>query len=386
MPKPTPKTQLIQAEIGTDTAYNAISPPLYLSSTYKFNRFNEIPTYEYGRSSNPNRDGLGRALAKLEDGAQAVITASGMAAIDLITRLFNHQALIIAPHDCYGGTYRLLENQQKMGRLRVHFVDQSNSDSLAEAFALKPALVFIETPSNPLMRLVDIDALSHLAHQAGALVVVDNTFLSPARQKPFHLGADFVVHSTTKFINGHSDVIGGVALAKTPDWGEQLQWWANCAGLTAAPFDCYQTLRGLRTLHIRLAAQEANAMALAEFLRPHSAIKQVFFPGLESDPYHQLMLKQQSGPGAILAFTLKGGTKAAQTLLNNLHIFQLAESLGGVESLISHPVSMTHRNMNKVARRIAGIEDGLIRISTGLEDINDLQADLTQALAHIGKK
>jgi len=339
--------------------------------------------YDYGRSGNPNRDALGDAISELEGGVGGIVTASGMAAIDLVTNLLSSDELILAPHDCYGGTHRLLTHRQKQGRFRTLFADQSDLKALAAAMDQKPALILIETPSNPLMRLVDIAAISKLAHNIGALVAVDNTFLSPARQMPLALGADFAIHSTTKYLNGHSDVVGGCIVAKTTEHAEQLGWWANCTGVTGSPFDSFMTLRGMRTLHARMDMAESNAIALAKFLKKHKAVEHVYYPGLHSDAGYELMKTQQSGPGAMLSFDVKGGREAAKAVLENTSLFQLAESLGGVESLICHPATMTHRGMEPEARDIAGIKDTLIRISVGLETESDLITDLSESLALI---
>ncbi len=377
------RTQIVQADIGTDKNYKAVSPPLYLSSTYGFHGFEDMGEYDYGRSGNPNRDALGKAVAELEGGAGGVVTSSGMAAIDLVMNLLTSDELVIAPHDCYGGTHRLLTHRQIQGRFRTLFVDQSDPQALAAAFEQKPSLILIETPSNPLMRLVDIAAICKAAKKVGALVAVDNTFLSPARQLPLSLGADFAIHSTTKYLNGHSDVVGGCIVAKTAEHFEKLSWWANCTGVTGAPFDAFMTLRGMRTLHARMDIAEKNAIALAKFLKKHKAVNHVYYPGLRSDAGHKLMKKQQSGPGAMLSFDIKGGREAAKAVLENTSLFQLAESLGGVESLICHPATMTHRAMDDEARNIAGIKDTLIRISVGLEDISDLTGDLKGAISAI---
>ena len=276
------------SEIGNDPAYGAVTPPLYLSSTYNFKALDEIGPYDYGRSGNPNRDALARTLAKMESGAGAVITSSGMAAIDLALNLVPAGGLVIAPHDCYSGTHRLLLARQKQGRLKVEFVDQTNEVKTARSLVKSPALVFIETPSNPLMRVADIKAICTLAKKRGALTVCDNTFLSPARQTPLTLGADIVVHSSTKYINGHSDVVGGAVIAKSAAHAEELTWWANCTGVTGAPFDAFLTLRGLRTLHARLDIQENNAIIIANFLNAHPLVSKVYYPGLKSAPGYDL--------------------------------------------------------------------------------------------------
>ncbi len=374
-------TQCVNAHIGDDPAWKAVIPPLYLSSTYRFTGLDQMGTYDYGRSGNPNRDALADTLAQLEGGAGAVVTASGMAAIDLVLNLLRAGELVIAPHDGYGGTRRLLESRQQQGRLRVHFIDQGNADAVTRAMAAQPSLVLIETPSNPLMRLTDIAALAKTARQAGALVVCDNTFLSPARQRPLALGADLVVHSTTKFLNGHSDVIGGAVIANSEGLAEKLRWWANCTGVTGAPFDSYQTLRGLRTLYARMDVQERNAQTLAAFLARHPLVRQVHYPGLPDDPGHALSQRQQSGPGALLSFELKGNRETVRAFVGATRLFTLAESLGGTETLICHPASMTHRAMNAAAQRQAGIGETLLRLSVGLENTADLLGELNRLFA-----
>jgi len=377
------KTQIVQAQIGTDPAYGSIAPPLYMSSTYLWASVDEKGTYDYGRSNNPNRTGLAQALTELEGGFGSVITASGMSAIDLCLNLMNADDLIIAPHDCYGGTHRLLTHRAEQGRIRVRFIDQSDAASLSAALAENPAMILIETPSNPLMRLVDVKAIASAAKAAGAIVVADNTFLSPVRMQPLLLGCDISLHSTTKYLNGHSDVVGGAIVAKSEAHHERLEWWANCAGVTGAPFDAYQTLRGLRTLSIRIDVQEANAIEIAKFLKKHKAVSKVYYPGLKSDAGYKLMKAQQSGPGAMLSFELVGDKAAASKFATQTKLFRLAASLGGVESLICQPSTMTHRGMAEAARVKAGIAESLLRLSVGIEAKADLIADLRQALSKI---
>ena len=370
------RTTAVQHGLGDDPAFHAVTPPLYLTTTYNWPDFAEQPPYDYGRGGNPTRDLLARALSDLESGAGGVVTATGMAAIDLITNLVGADDTIVAPHDCYGGTYRLLSSRAEQGRFNVRFVNQTDPDALKEAVE-DAALVHIETPSNPLMRLYDIAQICETAHAAGAKVVADNTFLSPARQRPLELGADIVVHSTTKYLNGHSDVVGGAVVAKSSEDAETLAWWANNTGVTGAPWDSYLTLRGLRTLFVRMDAAERNAQALVALLESHSAVAEVHYPR------GQLVEKQQSGPGAMLSFDLRGGRAAAKAVCEAVQIFQFAESLGGVESLICHPATMTHRGMVPEARAVAGIGEGLLRISAGIEATEDLVADMKQALASI---
>ncbi|PHR61021.1 MAG: O-succinylhomoserine (thiol)-lyase [Robiginitomaculum sp.] len=378
-------TICVSSEIGNDENFGAVTPPLYLSSTYKFEGFNKMGLYDYGRSGNPNRASLALTIAKMEAGAGAIVTSSGMAAIDLALNLVPQNGLVIAPHDCYGGTHRLLEARQAQGRFRVEFINQNSERSVERAFDEKPSLLLIETPSNPLMRVVDVQALAKAAHGVGALVVCDNTFLSPARQQPLKLGADIVVHSSTKYINGHSDVVGGIVIAKDEAIVEQLEWWANCTGVTGAPFDSYLTLRGLRTLYARLDVQEANAQKIAEFLEAHDAVAKIYFPGLKSDAGYALAQRQQSGPGAMLSFELVGDISHVEKFLTGTDLFQFAESLGGTESLICHPATMTHRAMPEAARKTAGIKDTLIRLSVGLEHIDDQLAELRRLFANISE-
>jgi len=367
--------------VDTDPAHGAVMPPLYLSSNYSFAGFAQKRRYDYTRSGNPTRDTLAGALAELEGGAGGVVTASGMAAITLLTAQLQSTDLLIAPHDCYGGSYRLFKAQAARGLYNVEFVDFTDKAALATALSRKPKLVWIETPSNPLLRITDIAATSRLAHAAGALVIVDNTFLSPALQQPIALGADVVVHSTTKYLNGHSDVVGGAVIWADAALGEQLAWWCNCLGLGGAPFDSYLTLRGLRTLGPRLAAHQANATAVAELLIDHAAVEKVYFPGLSTHPGHTLARKQQRGFGAMLSFDLAGGQPAVEAFVAGLQCFTLAESLGGVESLVAHPATMTHASMDSAARERAGIGDGLLRLSVGIEAADDLLADLDAGLA-----
>jgi cystathionine gamma-synthase len=377
-------TILAQAGVDDDAAFGSVMPPLYLSSNYSFEGLGKRRTYDYSRAANPTRDVLGAALAALEGGAGGVITASGMAAIDVVLGQQAVGDLILAPHDCYGGTHRLLTERARRGSFRLAFVDQGDPEALAAALAQRPALVLVETPSNPLMRVVDIAAIANAAHEVGAKVAVDNTFLSPALQNPIALGADYVIHSTTKYINGHSDVIGGAVVAASAADAEAITFWANCTGATGSPFDAYLTLRGLRTLVVRIKQQEATAQRIAELLDQHPTVTSINYPGLPSHPQHQLAKVQQKGFGAMLSFSIATDEPGLSRFLGALKIFTLAESLGGVESLVAHPASMTHASMDPKARLDAGITDGLLRLSIGLEDADDLLADLQQALAKLG--
>jgi cystathionine gamma-synthase len=380
MKTPAPATRAVRAGLGIDAEHGAVVPPIHLSSNFTFEGYGRKRRYDYTRSGNPTRDALGDALAALEGGAGSVVTCSGMAAITLVCQLLGPEDLLLAPHDCYGGTHRLLSSLAARGQFRLAFVDQTDAPALAAAFADRPRMVLVETPSNPLLRITDLDAVAGLCRAAGTLLVADNTFLSPGWQTPFAHGADIVLHSTTKYLNGHSDVVGGAVVAKTPELHEQLDWWANCLGLTGAPFDSFLTLRGIRTLPARLRAHAENAAALVAALVAHPAVERVHYPGLETHPGHEIAARQQKGFGGMVSFELAGGEPAVEAFLDGLEHFFLAESLGGVESLVAHPASMTHAAMDPEARRIAGIGDSLLRLSVGIEDAADLVADIGAAL------
>jgi len=375
------ETRTVRAALDTDIAYGAVVPPIHLSSTYSFAGFGERRQYDYSRSGNPTRDALGGALADLEGGAGGVVVATGMAAITLVTSLVNPGERIVVPLDCYGGSFRLFTALQRTGRAIVDFVDPTNLEALREALATPAKLLWLETPSNPLLRITDLEAAAALGHAAGALVCADNTFLSPAWQQPLSLGCDMVIHSTTKYLNGHSDVVGGAVVARDQAVHEALAWWANALGLTGSAFDSFLTLRGMRTLYARLRLHEANARVIAEALQGHPAVAAVHYPGLASHPGHALAARQQRGFGAMLSFELNGGEAAVRSFLEGLECFSLAESLGGVESLVAHPATMTHAAMDPAARERAGITDSLLRLSVGIETADDLLADLNAGLA-----
>lgn len=375
-----PATIAVRTGIEADSQYHAVVPPIYLSTNYGFPAFGEVPKYDYTRSGNPNRGQLEQALSELESGEGAVITNTGTAALNLwVSTFLGPDDLIVAPHDCYGGTYRLFNTRSLKGDFKVEFVDQSDQDALDAALAKKPKLVLLETPSNPLVRVVDIQATCEKAKKVGALVAVDNTFLTPVYQKPLLLGADFVIHSTTKFINGHSDVIGGVVVTKSAQHAEELAWWGNCLGATGTPFDSYMTLRGLRTLAARMRVHEESSVQILKYLETQSFVAKLYHPSLPSHPGHEIAKKQQSGFGSMLSFEYAGSFDSLKAFVGHLKLFSLAESLGGVESLICHPSSMTHRAMSDEAQLEAGITTQLLRLSVGLEDADDLIADLDQA-------
>jgi cystathionine gamma-synthase len=376
----SPATLAVRASLESDSQHGAVVPPLHLSSNYTFERFGVKRQYDYTRSGNPTRDSLADALCSLEGGAGAVVTASGMAALTLLTHLLEPDDLLIAPHDCYGGTYRLFEHLAAKRHFAVSFIDQTDPAALQAAFVRRPRMILVETPSNPLLRIVDIAAVSALARSHGVLLAVDNTFLSPILQQPIRLGADIVLHSTTKYLNGHSDVVGGAIIAATEGLSESLRWWANCLGLTGAPFDSYLTLRGIRTLHTRMRQHEESANRVARYLDQHPFVSRVYYPGLTDHPGHQIARSQQSGFGGMVSLEIDGGEAAVATFVEKLQHFSLAESLGGVESLVCHPPTMTHAAVSRQALHKAGIGDNLIRLSIGLEDSGDLLEDLRLAL------
>ena len=380
----SPQTIAVSNGVAQDRAFGSVVPAVYLSTTYTFEGYGKPRDHEYSRTRNPSRDLLAETIARLEGGEDAVVTASGMSAIDLVLSLLKPGELLVAPHDCYGGTYRLIQRRAERGHFEVAFVDQGNDAAIREAMGRRPRLLLVETPSNPLMRVVDIRALSALAKASGAKVAVDNTFLSPAIQRPIALGADFVIHSTTKYLNGHSDVIGGAVVAASAADGEWLRDWANITGVTGSAFDAYLTLRGIRTLFARIEKQQQNAAAVAAFLDGHSRVAAVHYPGLEGHPGHEIAKRQQDGFGAMLSFELKGGAEEVGRFVEAVRVFTLAESLGGVESLVAHPATMTHAGMGAEARAAAGISDSLLRLSVGLEHEADLIADLAQALDRAG--
>jgi cystathionine gamma-synthase len=374
-------TRAVRAGLESDDVTGAVVPPIHLSATYAFRGYGDKRAYDYSRSGNPTRDLLANAIADLEGGAGAVITTSGMAAVTLCLQVLPSRARIIAPHDCYGGSYRLFDALHRREDAQVEFVNFGDLAALRAALSKPAALLWIETPSNPLLRLTDIAAVAELGHAAGALVAVDNTFLSPGWQQPLKFGADLVVHSTTKYLNGHSDVVGGAVVAAKKELNQQLGWWANCLGLTGSAFDSYLTLRGLRTLHARLAVHGRNALALATWLVEQKGVSKVYYPGLPTHPGHELATRQQTGFGAIVTFELANGIPDVKRFVAGLNYFSLAESLGGVESLIAHPASMTHAAMHETARRAAGLTDGLLRLSVGIESLEDLRADLAAGLS-----
>lgn len=380
MTEQCPQTRAVRAGLNTDSAYGAVVPPVYLSTTYAFNGFDQPGAYDYSRAGNPTRTVLADAIADLEGGSGAVVTASGMAAVTVpVLALLPPGGTLLAPFDCYGGSWRLFDALERTGRLKLRLADLSGPDAAAEAIYTGVDLVWLETPSNPLLRITDLAAVTAAAHAAGARVAVDNTFATPVVQRPLAFGSDVVVHSATKYLNGHSDVVAGAIVAADPELVTELAWWANTLGVTSGALDAYLTLRGLRTLHLRMAAAQRNAAAVVDLLTGHPAVRAVYYPGLPGHPQHELAARQQDGFGAIVTFDV-GTRDAVRAVVEQLACFCLAESLGGVESLVSHPATMTHASMPVEVRAAAGITDGMLRLSLGVEDPGDLVADLRAGL------
>lgn len=381
MSKRSPGTILAAARPEADPALGGIAPPLWTSDTFRWPCAEEKPAYDYSRTVSPNRDMLVDTLAELEGAAGGAITNSGQAAALLALLLLPGNAHVVAPHDCYGGTYRLISGLADQGRISAAFIDMADEAALDRALEDRPALVWIETPSNPLLRLTDIARVAAKAKSAGALAIADNTLMTPLRQRPLALGCDLVLHSTTKAINGHGDLFGGALLARSTELVERIAWWANAAGLNAGARDAWEVLRGARTLELRLDRQESSAGAIAAWLQAREEVEIVHHPGLETHPDHALARRQQQGPGFMVSFRLRGGDAAASAFLGGLRLITLASSLGSHSSLICKPATMTHRGMPPDAQAEAGITPDLLRLSVGIEDVSDLIADLERGLA-----
>ena len=375
------KTIASKAGIGTDEQYRSIVPPIYLGTNFEYEELGKEPIYEYSRQENPTRDHLIQALSDLEEGLGGEILSSGMAAISLIANILELKSKVILPHDCYGGTFRLFSSLAEKGILEVYFLNQGSKSFIGESIdEINPDLIWIESPSNPLLQVVDIQETVKKSKKKNALVAVDNTFLSPSLQNPLKLGADIVMHSTTKYINGHSDVIGGAVITNDSKILSKLKFWANNLGITGSPFDSYLTLRGLRTLSLRMKQHEQNASALVELLSNHPKVSHVYYPGLKHHPSHEIAKKQQSGFGGMLSFEIKNGLPEVKKFVDDLKILSLAGSLGGFESLVGHPYTMTHAALSPMQKKGIGIKKNLIRISAGLEDTEDLLDAVKKAL------
>ena len=375
-------TRCLHAGQEPDPTTGAIITPIYQTSTYVQEELGKHKGYEYARTQNPTREALERNIANIEGGTEGFAFASGMAAIGAVATLLEAGDHVVVSDNTYGGTFRLFDKVLKKFQLSFSYVDTADLDATERAFTPATRMLFVETPTNPLMRITDLAAAAALAKSRNARFVVDNTFASPAVQRPIEFGADIVVHSTTKYLNGHIDSVGGIALAVNADDIEWLGFVQNAEGAILGPMDCWLVLRGTKTLPLRMAQHNANGLALAEFLVAHPKVRHVYYPGLTSHPQHALAAKQMRGFGGMLAFEL-GSLEAARRLLNSVRLHALAESLGGVESLISHPATMTHASVPPEKRQALGITDGLVRISTGVEDVEDLKADLLQALDRV---
>ncbi|TLU85620.1 MAG: PLP-dependent transferase [Chlorobium sp.] len=374
------QTDTIHAGVEPDKAYGAIMTPIYQSSTFVFEDIGKHRGFDYTRSGNPTRKALEDSISSLEGCSCAVAVTTGMAAITTVLNLFHAGDEIICTDDCYGGTSRLMKTVEEHFNIRVHFVNLQDAENLLPYVNDRTKAVWVETPSNPLLNLVDIAAVAALSKKHGLLTIVDNTFLSPYGQKPFELGADIVVHSTTKYLNGHSDVVGGAVLSNSEELDAKLKFLVNALGTCAQPFDCWLVLRGIKTLVLRMREHERNAQAVAEYLQGHPRVKRVFYPGLQAHPQHELAKKQQKSFGGMVSFELDGTIDDVNRVLKGTKLFSLAESLGGVESLIEHPATMSHASMDREHRLAAGITDNIIRLSVGLEDGIDLIEDLGRAL------
>lgn len=375
-----PRTRAIRAGLNTDRSWNAVIPPISLSTAYRREDPAVQPAYDYARTANPGRSLLADAIAELENAAGAVVTGSGMSAIDLLLHDLPFGARVICSHDAYGGTRRLLDARSSGGRLVPVYVDTSDLDAVSAALNEDAALILAETPSNPRLRITDIRALAKLARTAGTELAIDNTVMSPALQRPLDWGADYSVQSITKLINGHSDMVGGVVCCADPERVERLTWWANCVGTGAGAFDSYLALRGLRTLPLRAKAQCESAQEVATWLAQDDRIAHVDYPGLKTHPGHDIAARQQDGFGQLISIQLSDGAASARDVVSRLDLFTLAQSLGGVESLVCIPALMTHASMSPQARQEAGVPDTLIRLSVGLEGAADMIADLDTAL------
>jgi len=374
-------TKAIHAGQQPDPTTGAIMPPIFQTATYAQNGLGDHKGYEYSRSHKPTRTALQECIAALEDGKFGLAFASGMAAETAILSLLSAGDHLVACDDLYGGSYRIFERVMRRYNVETTYVPAGNIAAYEQAIRPNTKLIWLETPTNPLLRLIDIQAVAEIAHRHNILVVVDNTFASPYFQQPLKLGADIVVHSTTKYINGHSDVIGGALVLNNEEAYESMKFYENAAGNVPSPFDAWLVLRGIKTLAVRMRQHDENARAVAKFLAEHPRVEKVYYPGLPSHPDYELAKRQMSGFGGMVSFQFKGVYADVDKLVRRFKVFSLAESLGGVESLVCHPVSMTHGSIPKEIREARGLTDTLLRLSVGIEDAEDLLADLQQALA-----
>jgi cystathionine beta-lyase/cystathionine gamma-synthase len=371
-------TDCIHAGQEPEPETGAVTIPIYQTSTYVQPELGRHKGYEYARTKNPTRSALEANLAALERGKHGHCFASGMSATDTVFRMLKSGDHVVAGENMYGGSYRLFSRVLEKYGLEFTYVDTANVDAVRNAIRPNTRYVFLETPTNPMMTITDIAACAEVAHKAGALVIVDNTFCSPYLQRPIELGADIVVHSTTKFLNGHSDSVGGAVITNSDELGEQIGFLQNAVGAILSPFDSWLVLRGVKTLAVRMKRHEENGMAMASYLAHHAKVKKVYYPGLSDHPQHELAKKQMNGFGSMISFEL-GSFENAKKFLDRVRLCSLAESLGGVETLISHPISMTHASVPEEMRKRLGITQGLVRISVGIEDLEDLMADVDNA-------
>lgn len=374
------ETKAVHTGVHKDQQYNSVITPIYPTSTFYWNDLETNSGYDYTRSGNPTRDALNENLAALEGGAGCVTTSTGMSAVHCAMAMFSPGDHIVVPADVYGGSHRLFDKYLSEKGLSFTFVDMTDLNAVKAAVQPATKAFWIETPSNPLMKVIDLSAVVEIAKSAGAMTICDNTFMSPYLQRPFEFGVDVIMHSTTKYLNGHSDVVGGAVISKDAEIAERYAWICNCLGLACSPFDAWLVLRGVKTLSVRMEAQQATAMKIARFLDAHPLVETVYYPGLESHPQHELAKRQQDGFGAMLSFDVKDGRPVAERVCMNTKFFDVAESLGGIESLISFPVTMSHAAMGEEGRKAAGITDKTVRVSVGLENSDDLIADLKQAM------
>lgn len=377
-------TRAVHAGQRPDEPTGAIMTPIYQTSTYVQPELGRHKGFEYARTRNPTRDALERNLAALEGGAHGFAFASGLAATDAVLKLLRAGDHVVSGENVYGGTHRLMTQVFSQFGLTFSFVDARDVQRIAQAVTPATKMIFVETPSNPMMRLTDLAAVGELAQKRQLWLVVDNTFATPVFQRPLELGAHIVIHSTTKYLNGHSDMVGGAVITNRDDIAERLGFLQNAAGAVPGPFDCWLVLRGTKTLPLRMRQHDSNGRCLAEWLTGHAAVQQVYYPGLPDHPQHQLACRQMTGFGGMISLEL-GSAARARAFVNHTTIFALAESLGGVESLVGHPASMTHASVPKAMRQEMGLTDGLVRLSVGIEDVDDLREDLDQALKQAAK-
>jgi len=376
-------TDIVHGGLGSETQFGSLSTPLYLTSTFILDAVGKDKGYDYSRTGNPTRTELQNHLATLEGGVACSVHGTGISSICTVLHHFKAGDHILVTQDCYGGTHRLIDQNLTQFGLEADFIDFTDIETVRAAIKDNTKALWVETPTNPLLKLIDLEAIGKISKEFDLTYIVDNTFLSPIGQKPFEFGVDLIVHSTTKYINGHCDCTGGAVISRTEEWGERIDWLTNCMGTAQSPFDAWQVLRGSKTVGVRFRAQQQAALEIATWLEAHDKVKRVFFPGLESHPDYALAQQQQKGPGAMIAFEVNGDGDDARAVVENTVLIKLAESLGGVTSLIEVPALQSHASMTPEARIAAGIENTLVRLSVGLEEVDDLISDLDKALSKV---